>query len=81
MFTEEYQTILCDTPREGVGRITLNRPQAMNAYSFRMTQELQAAIAAFKDDDALRVLLLTGAGERAFCTGGDIAGDDPEQSR
>jgi 2-(1,2-epoxy-1,2-dihydrophenyl)acetyl-CoA isomerase len=81
MFTEKYQTILCDTPREGVGRITLNRPQAMNAYSFRMTQELQAAIAAFKDDDALRVLLITGAGERAFCTGGDISGDDPEHSR
>lgn len=81
MFTEKYQTILCDTPRKGVARITLNRPQAMNAYSFRMTQDLQAAIAAFKDDDALRVLLLTGAGERAFCTGGDIAGDDPEHSR
>jgi 2-(1,2-epoxy-1,2-dihydrophenyl)acetyl-CoA isomerase len=76
-----YETILCDNPRPGVARITLNRPQAMNAYTWKMTQELQAAIAAFRDDDAQRVLLLTGAGERAFCTGGDIGGGDPEHSR
>jgi len=76
-----YETILCDAPRPGVTRITLNRPQAMNAYSFAMTQELQAAIVAFRDDDAQRALVITGAGERAFCTGGDIAGDDPEHAR
>ncbi|THD77357.1 MAG: enoyl-CoA hydratase/isomerase family protein [Phenylobacterium sp.] len=81
MFAAKYQTLLCDSPAKGVARITLNRPQAMNAYSFRMTQELQAAIAAFKDDDGLRVLMLTGAGTRAFCTGGDISGDDPEHSK
>jgi enoyl-CoA hydratase/carnithine racemase len=80
-FETAYETILCDTPRPGVARITLNRPKAMNAYSFRMTQELQAAIAAFRDEDGLRALLITGAGERAFCTGGDISGDDPEHSR
>ena len=77
----DFETIVYDTPRPGVARITLNRPQAMNAYSFSMTQELQAAIAAFRADDAQRALLITGAGERAFCTGGDIAGDDPEHSR
>lgn len=78
-----YETILVDQPRPGVARITLNRPQAMNAYTWRMTQELQAAIGAFRDDDALKALLLTGAGERAFCTGGDIsgAGGDPEHGR
>jgi enoyl-CoA hydratase/carnithine racemase len=80
-FESAYETILCDVPRPGVARITLNRPKAMNAYSFHMTQELQSAIAAFRDDDALRALLVTGAGERAFCTGGDISGDDPEHSR
>jgi E-phenylitaconyl-CoA hydratase len=46
-----------------------------------MTQELRAAIGAFRDDDGLRALILTGAGERAFCTGGDIGGGDPEHSR
>ena len=81
MFATTYETLVCDTPREGVARITLNRPQAMNAYSFRMTQELQAAIAAFRDDDGLKALVVTGSGERAFCTGGDIGGSDPEHSR
>jgi enoyl-CoA hydratase/carnithine racemase len=52
----------------------------MNAYSFRMTQELQTAIAAYRDDDALLCLILTGTGERAFCTGGDISGSEPEHS-
>ena len=79
-FDAAYETILCDTPRAGVARITLNRPQAMNAYNFKMTQELQAAIAAFRDDDALKVLLITGAGDKAFCTGGDISGSEPEHS-
>lgn len=75
-----YETLLCDRPAAGVARITLNRPGAMNAYSFGMTQELQEAVAAFRDDDTLKVLVLTGAGERAFCTGGDISGSEPEHS-
>ncbi|MGD2133007.1 MAG: enoyl-CoA hydratase-related protein [Maricaulaceae bacterium] len=75
---DRFDTLLCDVLRPGVARITLNRPQAMNAYTFAMTQELQTAIARFRDDDALRALILTGAGERAFCTGGDISGSEPE---
>lgn len=75
-----YETLLCDRPAAGVARITLNRPGAMNAYSFGMTQELREAVATFRDDDTLKVLILTGAGERAFCTGGDISGNDPEHS-
>jgi enoyl-CoA hydratase/carnithine racemase len=74
----DYSTLLCDAPLPGVARVTLNRPAKMNAYTFAMTQELQAAIAAFRDDDDLRVLILTGAGDRAFCTGGDISGAQPE---
>jgi len=69
-----HETLVCDIPRPNVARITLNRPQSMNAYNFTMCLELQAAIAAFRDDDDLRALILTGAGERAFCTGGDIGG-------
>lgn len=75
-----FETLLCDRPAAGVARITLNRPGAMNAYSFGMTQELQEAIGTFRDDDALKVLIVTGAGERAFCTGGDISGSEPEHS-
>ena len=75
-----FETLLCDRPAAGVARITLNRPGAMNAYSFGMTQELQEAIGTFRDDDALNVLIVTGAGERAFCTGGDISGSEPAHS-
>ncbi|MGD0142658.1 MAG: enoyl-CoA hydratase-related protein [Rhizomicrobium sp.] len=75
-----YETLLCDLPRPGVARIMLNRPSKMNAYTFVMTEELQRAIAAFRDQDELMVLLLTGAGGRAFCTGGDISGANPEHS-
>ena len=78
---EPYETILFDTPRPHVARIVLDRPAQMNAYTFAMTQELLAAIAAFRDDDSLRALVITGAGERAFCTGGDISGGDPGHSR
>ena len=71
-----FETLICDSPRPRVARITLNRPQAMNAYTFAMCGELQRAIAAFRDDDELLALILTGAGNRAFCTGGDISGAD-----
>ena len=45
-----------------------------------MTQDLLAAIAAFRDDDALKVLIVTSAGTRAFCTGGDIGTADPDHA-
>jgi enoyl-CoA hydratase/carnithine racemase len=48
-----FETLICDMPRPRVARITLNRPQAMNAYTFAMCGELQAAISAFRDDDDL----------------------------
>ena len=81
MFTATYETILCDTPRPHVARITLNRERQMNAYSWRMTQELQAAIAAYRDDDDLRALVLQGGGARAFCTGGDVSGTEAPEHR
>ncbi|MFI5282187.1 MAG: enoyl-CoA hydratase-related protein [Candidatus Dormibacterales bacterium] len=55
-----------------VATVTINRPDVYNAYS---TQTLAEMIEAFKDasrDDAVAVLVLTGAGEKAFCTGGDV---------
>ena len=73
-----FTTVSTDSPAPGVARLTLDRPAAMNAYSFAMTQELLTAIAAFRDDDALKVLILTGAGTRAFCTGGDLSDGDTD---
>ena len=73
-----FETIALDRRAPRVSRITLDRAQAMNAYNSLMTEELLAAIAAFRDDDEARALMITGAGERAFCTGGDISGSNPE---
>ena len=55
--TKSGETILCDIPRPNMARITLNREKQMNAYSWAMTQELQAAIGAYRDDDDLRALV------------------------
>ncbi len=79
--TTSGETILCDVPRPHVARITLNREKQMNAYSWGMTQELQRAIGAYRDDDDLRALIVTGAGGRAFCTGGDVSGVEPQHRR
>jgi len=55
----------------GVLRLTFNRPEAMNAYSPRMVEELEQALAAGRDDPDLKVIVLAGQG-RAFCCGADL---------
>ena len=60
------------TTRGQVLEITLNRPEAMNALSPEMTEGLTQTLKAFEQDDSLRVALITGAGERAFCAGADL---------
>lgn len=67
-----YETILTER-KEGIGRITLNRPEVLNASNNKMGEELHAALKEFEKDDAIRCLILTGAG-RAFCSGEDIVG-------
>jgi 6-oxocyclohex-1-ene-1-carbonyl-CoA hydrolase len=57
---------------EGVARVTINRPQAYNAYSTEALQELAAAFQDASWDDTVAVVVYTGAGDRAFCTGGDV---------
>lgn len=67
-----------------VGRITLNRPQALNALTHGMCLSMIEALQAWRDDDAVQAIVVDGAGERGFCAGGDIlqlhdsgkAGDD-----
>ncbi|PHQ99989.1 MAG: enoyl-CoA hydratase [Marinosulfonomonas sp.] len=55
------------------GRITLMRPEAMNALSYEMCLEIEAALDVWRDDDSVSMLLIDAAGDRAFCAGGDIA--------
>ena len=57
-----------------VGRITIDRPERRNAMSFQVMAELGQALAAAKADDGVRVVVLTGAGESAFCAGADLGG-------
>jgi 1,4-dihydroxy-2-naphthoyl-CoA synthase len=57
--------------RDGIATITINRPQVMNAFRGETVREM---VEAFKDaahDRSIGVVILTGAGERAFCSGGD----------
>jgi 2-(1,2-epoxy-1,2-dihydrophenyl)acetyl-CoA isomerase len=74
----EFRDILFDEPEPGIARITLNRPERLNAYTGAMCRELVTALEDYVERDTLRCLILTGAG-RGFCSGGDVAGDDPDR--
>ena len=69
--TATYEHVLTAV-EDGVGTITLNRPKKLNAFAGTMRQEIAQAVHALADDDAVKVLVITGAG-RAFCAGADIA--------
>lgn len=58
--------------RGSVGHIRLNRPKALNSLSMAMVRGLDAALRRFLDDPAVATIVLSGAGERALCAGGDI---------
>ncbi len=55
-----------------IARVTINRPQRYNAYSTHALEELATALRDAAHDDAVGVIVITGAGDRAFCTGGDV---------
>lgn len=55
-----------------LGRITLNRPRAINALNHAMVREIDARLARWETDDAVRAVVITGAGDRGLCAGGDI---------
>ena len=58
--------------RNGVGIVTLNRPKAINSLNDVMVAGLQQALTTWENDDSVRTVLLTGAGERGLCAGGDV---------
>src|SRR3990172_12414978 len=58
--------------RDWVARLTINRPEAHNAYTAHTLTEMRDACRDAANDDGVAVLVLTGAGDKAFCTGGDV---------
>jgi enoyl-CoA hydratase/carnithine racemase len=66
-----YETLLVDA-QDGVGTLTVNRPEARNALNATVIRELEAALGRLEADPAVRVVVLRGAGERAFCAGADL---------
>lgn len=67
----EYQYILVERD-ERVGIVTLNRPKELNALSNELVSELADALEAFDHDEAIRCMVITGAGDKAFAAGADI---------
>jgi len=72
MNVNAFETIIFEK-KDRIGRITLNRPDVLNVYNIRMRDELYEALEEVKIDDEIRVLLLQGAGEKAFCAGADLS--------
>jgi enoyl-CoA hydratase/carnithine racemase len=70
--SESYATILFETTPDRVATITLNRPEAMNAFDRRMCEEVRSAWQRIKADPAVNAVVLRAAGERAFCAGLDV---------
>ena len=72
-----YRDILYAKADEGIARITINRPEVRNAFRPETVQEMQRAFADARDDERVGVVVLTGQGREAFCSGGDqrVRGD------
>jgi len=66
-----FETILYEK-NERIAYVTLNRPQVLNAYSVQMRDDLYEVLRAVKDDDEIRVAVVKGAGDKAFCAGADL---------
>lgn len=66
-----YENLLYEV-KDGIARITFNRPNVLNALNRKTIEELGDCLNAARDDDAVRVLILTGGGDKAFVAGADI---------
>jgi len=79
-----YEDIIYEKSGDGIAKITINRPEVRNAFRPLTVREMQRAFSDVRDDSSIGVAILTGAGDRAFCSGGDqsvrqkggYAGDD-----
>lgn len=65
-------TITLDRGADGIAAVTVNRPDKLNALNAETVRELDAVLRSVRDDDGVRAIILTGAGEKAFVAGADI---------
>jgi enoyl-CoA hydratase/carnithine racemase len=83
MTQPKYETLLYDE-KEGVAWVTLNRPEVLNSFNAQMQRELKDVWTSLRRNDDVRCVVLTGAGDKAFCTGIDrtetmgTGADDPD---
>lgn len=64
--------VLLVSEKDGIATVTLNRPQVMNSLNFAMLRALRDQIASYRFRRDLRVIIISGAGEKAFCAGADL---------
>lgn len=68
---DENEDVLV-TVGNGIGRLTLNRPKAINSLTHHMVGEISKALMSWEHDDSVETVLVTGAGDRGLCAGGDV---------
>ena len=68
---QNFEDIRCEKTEDGIGKITINRPEVRNAFRPQTVKELLAALEILHEDAAVGVIILTGEGDKAFCSGGD----------
>src|SRR5512147_2087653 len=74
----EFEDIRYECTDDGIAKITINRPKVRNAFRPKTVSELKQAFDLARDDGDIGVVILTGEGPEAFCSGGDqkVRGDD-----
>lgn len=74
---KEYEDIRLERTEDGIAKLTINRPEVRNAFRPKTVGEMQDALTVIRNDSSIGVMILTGEGEKAFCSGGDqkVRGD------
>ena len=67
-----YDTLLYEMC-EGIATVTLNRPAKLNTLNYQMVEDLSACFQLIRNDEEVRLIILTGAGEKAFAAGADVS--------
>ena len=68
---KNYEDIKFEKTSDGIGKVTINRPEVRNAFRPQTVKELQDAFNICREDSSIGVVILTGEGKEAFCSGGD----------